>query len=90
MALKAGNCASARRALWRSLLTAPRLRTLPPALASLLQTVVAGNCGTAAAGLRENSSWKKQAANNLLANGLLTEPRNGAAIRIGETNQERK
>jgi N-acyl-D-amino-acid deacylase len=45
-----------------------------PFLAQGITTVVAGNCGTAAAGLRENSSWKKQAASNLLANGLLTAP----------------
>jgi GT2 family glycosyltransferase len=40
MALKAGDCAAARRALWRSLLTAPRLRTVPPALASLLPSAL--------------------------------------------------
>jgi N-acyl-D-amino-acid deacylase len=45
-----------------------------PFLAQGITTVVAGNCGMAAAGLRENSSWKKQVANNLFANGLLTEP----------------
>ena len=45
-----------------------------PFLAQGITTVVAGNCGTAAAGLRENSSFAKLVAGNLLANGLLTGP----------------
>lgn len=42
-----------------------------PFLAQGITTVVAGNCGSSAAGFRENSNWKAQAESNLLGNGLL-------------------
>jgi len=43
-----------------------------PFLAQGITTVVAGNCGTSAAGFRENSGFKGQIANNLFENGLLS------------------
>jgi N-acyl-D-amino-acid deacylase len=43
-----------------------------PFLAQGITTVVTGNCGTAAAGFRENSTWRKNVESTLLKNGLLT------------------
>ena len=41
-----------------------------PFLAQGITTVVAGNCGSAAAGYRESTSFRAQAASALLSNGL--------------------
>ncbi|MGA2976325.1 MAG: amidohydrolase family protein [Spirochaetia bacterium] len=43
-----------------------------PFLAQGITTAVAGNCGSSAAGFRENSIRKRQVTENLLDNGLLT------------------
>jgi N-acyl-D-amino-acid deacylase len=43
-----------------------------PFLAQGVTTVVAGNCGSAAAGFRENTTWRAQVESSLLRNGLLT------------------
>ena len=43
-----------------------------PFLAQGITTVVAGNCGSAAAGFREATIWKAHVASTLLKNGLLT------------------
>ena len=43
-----------------------------PFLAQGITTVVAGNCGSAAAGFRENSTWRSHVEGGLLKNGLLS------------------
>jgi N-acyl-D-amino-acid deacylase len=43
-----------------------------PFLAQGITTVVAGNCGTSAAGFREDSVWKSQLTKNLFENDLLS------------------
>ena len=43
-----------------------------PFLAQGITTVVAGNCGSAAAGFRENTTWRTQVESGLLKNGLLS------------------
>ncbi|HET6487316.1 MAG TPA: amidohydrolase family protein [Spirochaetia bacterium] len=43
-----------------------------PFVAQGITTVVAGNCGTSAAGFRPSSSWKDRLADNMMANGFLS------------------
>jgi N-acyl-D-amino-acid deacylase len=45
-----------------------------PFLAQGITTVVAGNCGSSAAGFRENTTWRTQVESGLLKNGLLSLP----------------